>query len=63
MLFAADSHEGSTANLGSYVGSESRCRSPRSSVQKRQHPRELISLCVRLYLRYPLSNQQVTQLM
>ena len=29
----------------------------------RQHPGELIILCVRLYLRYPLSYEHVTELM
>jgi transposase-like protein len=29
----------------------------------RQHPGELIVLCVRLYLRYPLSYEDVTELM
>jgi transposase-like protein len=33
------------------------------SFKGRQHPGELIILCVRWYLRYPLSYEHVTELM
>src|ERR1700721_2857115 len=36
---------------------------PTNPFKGRQHPGELIILCVRLYLRYPLSYEHVTELM
>jgi transposase, IS6 family len=36
---------------------------PNNPFKGRQHPGELIVLCVRWYLRYPLSYEQVTELM
>jgi IS6 family transposase len=36
---------------------------PNNPFKGRQHPGELIVLCVRLYLRYPLSYEHVTELM
>jgi hypothetical protein len=35
---------------------------PNNPFKGRQHPGELIVLCVRLYLRYPLSYEHVTEL-
>jgi IS6 family transposase len=37
--------------------------SPNNAFKGRQHPGELIILCVRLYLRYPLSYEHVAELM
>jgi transposase, IS6 family len=36
---------------------------PQNPFKGRQHPGEVIVLCVRLYLRYPLSYEHVRELM
>jgi len=48
---------------GLLVGWKSMPISPNNAFKGRQHPGELIILCVRLYLRYPLSYEHVAELM
>ena len=48
---------------GKLVGWNSMPSTPNNPFKGRQHPGEVIILCVRMYLQYPLSYEHVTELM